>query len=366
MSVFVRRFALCVALMVQWNWGIGGSRASDVAEQVEFFERRIRPVLLNHCYPCHSTQSGKAEGELLLDSRQGVLRGGMSGPGLEAGQPDTSRLLAALRYEQLQMPPEGKLPDEVVRDFEQWIRQGAIDPRDRPDSSQAQPLDEHIRLQTVDEVWKAELAERSQWWNWQSPGLTTPPPVDDCAWVRQPVDAFLRASQAATGLTPAPQATPAVLLRRMSFVLTGLPPTPERMQHFLRQWQQSPQGALEQAVDELLAAPQFGERFARHWMDVVHYTDTYGYEWDIPAKGAWEYRDYLTRAFNEDVGFDQLIREHLAGDLLAEPRRNRPLGLNESLIGPMFFHLGERRHGSSLDFNGIHQEMVDSQIDVFS
>ena len=116
----------------------------------------------------------------------------------------------------------------------------------------------------------------------------------------------------------------------------------------------------------LLNSPHFGERWARHWMDVVRYSDTYGYEWDIPAKGAWRYRDYLIRAFNDDVPFDQLAREQLAGDLLPEPRINADEQINESMIGPMFYQLGEKRHGDSLQFNGIHQEMLNNKIDAFS
>ena len=137
-------------------------------------------------------------------------------------------------------------------------------------------------------------------------------------------------------------------------------------ERFCRNGRRDETAAYERLVDELLASPHFGERFARHWMDVVRYTDTYGYESDNPAKGAWEYRDYLIRAFNDDVGFDQLVREQLAGDLLPEPRIDRELGINESAIGPMFYHLGEHRQGGSLMFNGVHQQMVDNKIDAFS
>ena len=145
----------------------------------------------------------------------------------------------------------------------------------------------------------------------------------------------------------APPADEGPLRRRLSIVLTGLPPAcfPEST------------GPLEAFTEKLLASPHFGERFARHWMDVVRYTDTYGYEWDNPAKGSHEFRDYLIRAFNEDIGFDRLLREQLAGDLLPSPRLHPTAQTNESLIGPMFYHLGEHRHGSSLMFNGIHQEL---------
>ncbi|MHC5541707.1 DUF1549 domain-containing protein, partial [Singulisphaera rosea] len=156
-----------------------------------------------------------------------------------------------------------------------------------------------------------------------------------------------------------------VLVRRLSFVLTGLPPTPEAIDSYLSDPAPEPE-AYGRLVDRLLASPHFGERMARHWMDVVRYGDTYGYEWDIPAKGAWVYRDYLVRAFNADVPFDRFVREQVAGDLLVEPRINNVAHVNESLIGPMFYQLGENRHGDSAEFDGIHQEMLHNKIDAFS
>ncbi|HND51915.1 MAG TPA: DUF1549 and DUF1553 domain-containing protein, partial [Pirellulaceae bacterium] len=205
----------------------------------------------------------------------------------------------------------------------------------------------------------------------------TPPSVADGPWARDEVDRFIRARLDAERLAPAPPADPIVLLRRLSFVLTGLPPRPLEVREFQRtigaaMATPEPQraAALEHAyvatVDRLLKSPHFGERFARYWMDVVRYTDTYGYEWDNPAKGSHEYRDYLIRAFNDDVGFDRLVREQVAGDLLPQARIHPTAGTQEQMIGPMFYHMGEHRHGSSLMFNGIHQEMVNNKIDAFS
>ncbi|MCB1065934.1 MAG: DUF1549 domain-containing protein, partial [Verrucomicrobiae bacterium] len=216
------------------------------------------------------------------------------------------------------------------------------------------------------EKWKQELAERARWWSLQAPAEWLPPDVSDPLWKEEPVDRFVYAKLEEQKLHPSEPADAETLARRLSFVLTGLPPKPERAAAFREAFANHPDTATTALVDELLRSPQFGERFARHWMDVVRYTDTYGYEWDIPAKGSWEYRDYLIRAFNEDVGFDQLIREQVAGDLLPHPRINAEAGLNESMIGPMFYHMGEHRHGSSLAFNGIHQEMIDNKIDAFS
>ena len=176
------------------------------------------------------------------------------------------------------------------------------------------------------------------------------------------IDQFVLAKLHDRQLAPAPRADERTLIRRACFALTGLPPSEEQLHSSLNDHE--PQ-SWQRVVDQLLASPHFGERWARHWMDVVRYTDTYGYEWDMPAKGAWRYRDYLIRAFNNDVGFDQLVREQIAGDLLNSPRLNHELGINESLIGPMFYQMGEKRHGDSSEFNGIHQEMLDNKIDAF-
>lgn len=215
-------------------------------------------------------------------------------------------------------------------------------------------------------AWKAELAQRSRWWSLQAPKKAIPPKVSKPMWNREPVDRFIFTKLSEAKLLPAKPAEAEVLLRRLSFVLTGLPPKQDEIIPFRKVFQKNPDKALENLVDQLLNSPQFGEHFSRHWMDVVRYTDTYGYEWDIPAKGSWEYRDYLIRSFNDDIGYDQLIREQIAGDLLAEPRINEKAGVNESMIGPMFYHLGEHRHGASLNFNGVHQEMVNNKIDAFS
>ncbi len=341
---------------------IGGIAAATLAlpvaagDDVEFFETRIRPVLVRHCYECHSAAAAELKGGLRVDFRGGLRQGGESGAAIVPGQPDASLLLAALRHESFEMPPAGKLPAGVIADFERWIRTGAADPRDQPPSP----------AEVSAAAGKIQLAERSRWWSLQPLADVSPPQVPDDAWSREPVDRFVRAALARAELSPAAAADAETMLRRLCFVLTGLPPSPDQVRAFPPAFARDADAALAALVDQLLASPHFGERFARHWMDVVRYTDTYGYEWDNPAKGSWEYRDYLIRAYNDDVGFDQLIREQLAGDLLPQPRINEPSAVNESLIGPMFYHLGEHRHGNSLDFNGIHQEMINNKIDAFS
>ncbi|HET6423987.1 MAG TPA: PSD1 and planctomycete cytochrome C domain-containing protein [Planctomycetaceae bacterium] len=324
------------------------------AEDAAFFESRIRPVLVAHCYECHSA-AGKIEGQLQLDHRDGLRKGGESGPAVAPNEPDKSLLLQAMRHESLKMPPAGKLSETVLADFTKWIRDGAIDPRDAPPSPS----------EAAAEAWQAKLAERRQWWSLQPPRDSRPPEVEERG-LNDPADAFLAYALHDAGLTFAPAADADTLGRRLAFVLTGLPPTPVEVAEFHHAFAADPESAVRQRIDALLASAHFGERFARHWMDVVRYTDTFGYEWDNPAKGSWEFRDYLARAFNADIGFDVLLREQIAGDLLSPSRIDAANGINESLIGPMFYHMGEHRHGASLEFNGVHQEMVDNKIDAFS
>jgi len=329
---------------------------TDSAEQLAFFESKIRPLLIARCVKCHG--EAMQEGGLRLDTRQGWERGGESGPAIRPGKPEDSLLIRAVHYtdKDLKMPPDEQLPADEVALLTDWIRQGAVAPR-QPESIASQP---------TTNAWIEEFQRRLDWWSLKPPAMSEPPTVADSNWGVRPVDRFILASLENANLQPAPEAEPEVLLRRLAFVLTGLPPSPEQREKFLSSWQDDSTAAYERLVDDLLDSPHFGERIARHWMDVVRYTDTYGYEWDNPAKGSWEYRDYLIRAFNSDVGFDQLMREQIAGDLLATPRIDPASGFNESLIGPMFYHMGEHRHGDNEIINGVREEMIDNKIDAFS
>lgn len=328
----------------------------ESTEKVAFFESKIRPLLVERCIECHGEK--KQKGGLRLDSRAAWQAGGDTGKAILAGKPEESLLIKAVRYadKDLQMPPKKALPPEEVALLVEWIQQGAVDPRN----------DAPAAAQPISADWAAEFQKRLDWWSLKPMQQPEPPTVVDARWNREPLDRFIRTGLDAAGLSPAPKADAEVLLRRLSFVLTGLPPTPEMRTRFLAASQTDAEAAYVALVDELLSSAHFGEQFARHWMDAVRYTDTYGYEWDVPAKGSHEYRDYLIRAFNGDVGYDQFLREQIAGDLLAQPRVDTALQINESLIGPMFYHLGEHRHGSSLDANGVHQEMVNNKIDAFS
>ncbi|HCO22357.1 MAG: hypothetical protein CME31_17390 [Gimesia sp.] len=333
-----------------------GATAEKRTPGLELFESKIRPVLIEHCYECHSAATSAVKGGLRVDSRDAIRSGGETGAAVVPHKVDESLLLEALKHESFEMPPGKKLSDEVIADFVQWVELGAPDSRDRaPTVKEAASLS-----------WKTIFEKRRKWWSLQPLQDARPPDLKENSWSSLPVDRFLLEKLREVQLQPAPAAEPEILVRRLSFVLTGLPPTPQLIKQFAADAKQNPEAAYERLVDHLLSSPHFGERIARHWMDVVRYTDTYGYEWDNPAKGSWEYRDYLIRAFNQDVGFDQLVREQIAGDLLQQPRIDENSGFQESLIGPMFYHMGEHRHGDSVDFNGIHQEMINNKIDAFS
>ena len=332
---------------------LSGLVRGDSTGEVEFFEKKIRPVLVRECYECHSAAKEEPGGGLRLDFRDGARKGGESGPAVVPGDVSASLLISAMRHESFEMPPKKKLDQLIIDDFVRWIADGAVDPRDNPP--------EEVDL--ASSIWEETFNERKQWWSFQPVQSIDVPRTRHAKTSVNDIDRFIVAQLRKHRLLPSPRASKEVLIRRLAYTLTGLPPTTEQVDRFLNDRSAE---AWEAAIEQFLGDQHFGERFARHWMDVIRYTDTYGYEWDIPASTAWRYRDYLIRAFNDDIPFDQMVREQIAGDLLKEPRVNQQLMVNESAIGPMFYQLGEHRHGDSSEFEGIHQEMLDNKIDAFS
>ena len=347
--VSIAAFFICHGV---WCDCVAAQINAEEPSKIEFFEKAIRPLLVRHCYECHSGASNEIKGGLRLDYRGAVLQGGESGPAVKPGNPGESLLLKAVRHEGLEMPPGKKLSDAEISHLTEWVTSGAVDPREHPPEM----------TQVAEETFESLYQDRRNWWSLKPVQLFEPPHVAESEGMSE-IDLFIVDALRKQGLDLAPAADPGSLARRAFFAVTGLPPTEAQITEFLN----APAAAesWDHLVDTLLDSPHFGERWARHWMDVVRYTDTYGYEWDMPAKGAWRFRDYLIRAFNEDVPFDQFVREQLAGDLMKSPRRNHSLCINESLIGPMFYQMGEKRHGDSSEFNGIHQEMLDNKIDAF-
>ena len=332
------------------------SRGAQITnEGRDFFESKIRPVLIAECYDCHGPK--KAKGGLRVDSRDAILQGGDSGPTLVPGDPDKSLLIQSLAHthedEALHMPKDGaKLDDATLKHFVQWIRMGAPDPRDKPEP-----------VLSPEQSWEQTLAQRKQWWCFQPVKNVPVPEVKDSAWSEHPVDRFILAELEKQGLKPAGSADALTLLRRLSYVLTGLPPSPDELTAFKNDYARDPQAALNTTVDRLLASPHYGEKWARHWMDWVRYAESYGSEGDPPIPYAWRYRDYLIRAFNNDVPYPQMVREAIAGDLIVKPRINKETGINESALG-----IGQLRmvlHGfSPTDTLDEMVTFTDNQIDT--
>ena len=329
--------------------------AEPTAAQRDFFENRIRPVLVEACYECHSA-AGKAEGGLALDSRDGLRKGGDRGPGIVLGKSADSLLVQAIKHQDddLRMPKGGpKIKDAVVADFAKWIDDGAFDPRDKPPSA------EDLARETS---WEKIRERRKAWWSFQPVKVLPPPEVANPRWNAHPVDRFLFAAQTKEGLAPSAPAAPEVLLRRVTLLLTGLPPTEEEVRAFVAD---SSPAAYARVVDRLLASPRFGERWARHWMDWVRYAESHGSEGDPSIPHAYRYRDYLIRAWNDDVPYNQLVREHLAGDLLPNPRINTDEGVRESALGIGWLRMV--LHGyAPTDALDEQVRTVDNQIDTLS
>ena len=314
---------------------------------VEFFESKIRPVLVAECYECHDAK--KQKGDLRLDYRDGLLKGGEEGPSIIPGDAKKSILLQSMdhTHETLEMPKKRpKLDAQILADFAEWINRGAPDPRTKAPEDSITP------------AWSDLLQVRKNWWSFQP--ITSP--AVPAGKAVSPIDRFLDAKITAAGITPSVPADKATLLRRATYVLTGLPPSPAEIASF--EADVSPE-AFAKVVDRLLASPRYGEHFARHWMDLVRYADTHGSEGDPSIPQAWRYRDYLIRAFNTDVPYDQFVREQLAGDLLKTPRLNEAEKLNESALGTGHFRMIE--HGyQPVDTVDEQVRNVDNQIDVVS
>ncbi|HYG76199.1 MAG TPA: PSD1 and planctomycete cytochrome C domain-containing protein [Planctomycetota bacterium] len=325
----------------------GGEPQADPAahkENVEFFEKKIRPVLVEACYKCHSVESGKSKGGLLLDSREGLLKGGHTGPAVVPGDLERSLLIKAIRYEQdeLEMPPMDRLSAQQIADFETWIKNGASDPRARtaPPPTPAETID---------------FEKARTFWSFQPVKEPAIPAVKDKAWPRNPIDAFILAKLEEKNIRPAPPADKRTLIRRATFDLTGLPPSPADIDAFLADT--SPQ-AFEKVIDRLLASRHYGEAWGRHWLDLARYADTAGESADYPIPQAWRYRNYVIDAFNKDKPYDQFIREQIAGDLLPSTSEAEK---HERIIATGFVASARR---FSVDPDSVHHLTIEDSIDT--
>ena len=319
-------------------------------QQLDFFENKVRPLLVDKCYDCHGPDATPLEGSLSLSSRKSILSGGDTGPAIAPGQPEESLLIDAINYgEVYEMPPDTKMSDEEIAILTKWVKLGA-----------AWPTDSDVEVATKSEF---DLEGRkSAHWCWQPIRKQSVPSVKNDPWPKDPIDNFILSRLEGAGLTPAEPANRRTLIRRAYFDIIGLPPTPEQVNAFVAD--ESPK-AFEKVIDELLASPRYGERWARHWMDLTRYAETGGHEFDYEIHHAFRYRDYLIRAFNEDISYRQLVHEHIAGDLLTSPRRHPTEDFNESILGTGFWFLGEAKH-APVDSKGEEARTIDNQLDVMS
>ena len=321
--------------------------ASEDRKGVAFFETRIRPVLIQHCYECHAPGADEIGGKLFLDSREGIRKGGESGPALVEGDAEASLLAQSLTWKHgdLQMPPEEPLPETVVSDFVRWIEMGAPDPR----SGEAR------------EVAGKTYAEDSLW----SFAPVTDPAIPDTKrkdWARDPIDQFVLARLEDLEMEPVSDAPPAMLLRRLSYDLIGLPPDREEVLAFTAEFEREGQEAVSRWVDRLLESAQFGERWGRYWLDVARYAESNGNDGlsrNPTFPHAWRYRDYVIDAFQRDLPYDQFLKEQIAGDLLPadnEEERDR------LLVATGFLALGAKP--AKAMNNNFDMDVVADQIDV--
>ncbi len=332
----------------------GAPTSAEVAafspQQLEYFEKKVRPLLAEHCYSCHSASANKLQAGLLVDSRDAMISGGDSGESIIPGKPDESLLIEAVRYESYEMPPKGKLADEEIETLVRWVEMGAPWPAE--DAPTREPAADDFDLPK----------RKSEHWVWQPIQSPHPPKVTSKEWPRSALDYFILHRLEQAQLAPAPDTDRNALVRRLYFDLTGIPPTAQEAARFV---EDEDLKATERLVDQLLESQHFGEHWGRHWLDLMRYAESRGHEFDYDAPNAFQYRDYVIRALNADVPYDQFIREHLAGDLLQPPRVHPEKGFNESILGTGFWFLGEWVH-SPVDIRKDESDRFDNMIDVMS
>ena len=318
---------------------------------IEFFEKEVRPVLISRCAECHGQGDKEVKGNLRVDSRAALLAGGDTGPAIVPGNLEESLLIDAVNYGEIyQMPPKSKLPDHEIAALTKWVEMGAPWPHEEGATTA---------------ITKAEFdwqARRDEHWAWQPVHSVAPPEVRNTQWAETDIDRFILSKLEENDLLPAPEADRRAIVRRLYYDLIGLPPSAEQVERFVAD---STGDAYERLVDELLASPHFGEKWARHWLDLVRYGETRGHEFEPLVPNAYQYRDYLIRAWNADLSYDQMVREHLAGDLLPQPRLNPEDGFNESILGTGFWFLGEEVH-SPVDIRKDETDRLDNRIDVMT
>lgn len=322
------RRVLSISLLIQSALTMSPLRAAEPdALRLDFFEKKIRPVLVEHCYECHSADSKNLKGGLRLDTRDGVLRGGDTGAAVVAGKPNEGLLLKALRYEDFEMPPSGRLPDKVIADFKKWIELGVPDPRA-----------ESATGNTPTTTSKIDIEAGKKFWSFQPPQRHRMPNVKQPEWIAAPIDGFILAKLDKAGLSPSPSADRRTLIRRVTFDLIGLPPTPEEVEAFVAD---SSPNAYEQLVERLLSSPHYGERWARTWLDLMRFAEDQahivGNDRSLCFPNAYLYRDWVIAAFNSDMPFDQFVKLQLAADAFTPDDASQRSALGFIGLGPKYY-----------------------------
>lgn len=328
-------------------------------ETAAFVRQKVQPLLAARCSKCHGLPEEREEeepaGGLLLANRETALAGGETGPALVPGKPGESLLIDAIHWRDMEMPPASKLPAGEIAILTRWVELGAPWPAgDTPGG---------IPIQATKKKPFPLAARRAEHWCWQPLADPAVPAVANPAWPRTAIDHFIAAGHEKHKLQVAADAPRETLIRRMSFALTGLPPTPEQLETFVND-PANDDVAIAALADRLLASPHFGERWGRHWLDLMRYAESRGHEYDYLTPNPWHYRDYVIRALNSDLPFDQFFVEHVAGDLLTEPRTRGPQQSNESILATGFWYLGDWIH-SPTDIRADEMDRVDNQLDVF-
>ena len=323
-----------------WKGRHDGIEAEPTLDELAFFESKIRPLLIDNCYSCHSQESDELEGDFLIDSRFTLRRGGVHGPGVVPGDPANSSLIRAVKYadESLQMPPGEQLTPEQIADLERWVAMGAPDPRAEVTRHAGKKID---------------VQSARQFWSFQPITNPTVPSVQNAKWPRNDIDYFILAKLEEKGLQPAQDADRRSWIRRVTYDLTGLPPQPEDVQAFLSDNSDS---AFETVVDRLLSSPRYGQRWGRHWLDVVRYADTAGDNSDYPIPQIYRYRDWVIDAFNADLPYDEFVRDQLSGDL----RGGDSQQVRQQRLIATGYIANSRRFGSRVDDYPQHLTIEDT------
>ncbi|HUP78332.1 MAG TPA: PSD1 and planctomycete cytochrome C domain-containing protein [Pirellula sp.] len=317
-------------------------------ENVQFFEAKIRPVLVEHCYRCHSADGQGIRGGLSVENKDAMLAGGESGPAIVPGNLAESNLWSAINYIDFKMPPKNPLPRAVIEDFRKWIEMGATDPR----------VSSGVVIHS--KVTPEDIATGKEFWSFKAPVKTEPKVSQHTSWAKTDIDRHVAQSWDERGLEPANDAEPATVARRLYFDLIGLPPSVKEVDVFLASWKNNPESAISQTADDLLKRPQFGERWGRYWLDIARYAESSGKEVDMTFPNAWRYRNYVIDSFNNDKPYDQFVREQIAGDLIPT-KDDRQFA--EQLIATGFLAIGPKTL-TERNPRQFQADLIDEQIDT--